>query len=121
MAYLSPPFAHDIFVSYAHGRADRHGVKRLKHWSERLKDELKFEIVDLAPEFDPLDVFIDEQLDPTQPLTDLVRGHVSSSGLLLVIMSERYLSSAWCTDERDWFAAEVNRRGISGGVVLVVR
>jgi hypothetical protein len=36
-------------------------------------------------------------------------------------MSERYLSSAWCTDERDWFEAEVKRRGVSGGVVLVVR
>ena len=36
MAYLSKPFEHDIFVSYAHGLADRRGIKRLKHWSERL-------------------------------------------------------------------------------------
>jgi hypothetical protein len=121
MAYRSTPFEHDIFVSYAHGPADRGGIKRLKHWSERLKDELEFEIKDLKLEFDDLDVFIDKQLDPTQALTDLLRGHVASSGLLLVIMSERYLSSAWCTDERDWFEAEVKRRGISGGVVLVVR
>jgi hypothetical protein len=121
MAYLSTPFEHDIFVSYAHGRAERQGVKGLKHWSERLKDQLEFWIKDLKLEFDDLDIFIDKQLDPTQPLTDLLRGHVSSSGLLLVIMSERYLSSAWCTDERDWFEAEVKRRGVSGGVVLVVR
>ena len=63
------PFEHDVFVSYAHGRRAA-GVKRLKHWSERLKDELDGEIVDLLPEFEPLDIFIDEQLDPTQPLTD---------------------------------------------------
>lgn len=121
MAYLSTPFEHDIFVSYAHGRADRQGVKGLKHWSERLKDELEFEIVDLLPEFEPLDIFIDKQLDPTRPLTDMLRGHVASSGLLLVIMSERYLASVWCNDEREWFEAEVKRRGIAGGVVLVVR
>jgi hypothetical protein len=121
MAYLSTPFEHDVFVSYAHGLADRRGVKRLKHWSERLKEELHGDIVDLLPEFRPLDIFIDEQLDPTQPLTGLLREHVSRSGLLLVIMSDHYLSSAWCQDERDWFEAEVKRRGTSGGVVLVVR
>ena len=36
-------------------------------------------------------------------------------------MSERYLASAWCQREREWFEGEVRRRGISGGVVLVVR
>jgi hypothetical protein len=121
MAYLSTPFEHDIFVSYAHGVADRRGVRRLKDWSERLNDELESEIKNLRLEFDDLDIFIDRDLDPTRPLTDLLRGHVSSSGLLLVIMSERYLASAWCTDEREWFEIEVKRRGVSGGVVLVVR
>ena len=121
MAYLSTPFEHDIFVSYAHGVADRRGVKRLKDWSERLNDELESEIKNWQLEFDDLNIFIDRDLDPTRPLTDLLRGHVASSGLLLVIMSERYLSSAWCTDEREWFEAEVKRRGVSGGVVLVVR
>jgi hypothetical protein len=116
MAYLPKPFEHDIFFSYAHGLA-----KRLKHWSERLKDELQEEIVDLLPEFGLLDIFIDKQLDPTQPLTALLRKEVSSSGLLLVIMSEHYLNSAWCKDELDWFEAEVRRRGTSGGWVLVVR
>jgi TIR domain len=121
MAYLSNPFEHDMFVSYAHGRADRQGVKGLKHWSERLTDELEGEIVDLLPEFETLDIFMDRQLDPTQPLTALLRREVSGSGLLLVIMSEHYLKSAWCRDERDWFATEVGRRYTSGGLVLVVR
>jgi hypothetical protein len=121
MAYLSPGFEHDIFVSYAHGVADRRGVRRLKDWSERLNDELESEIKNLRLEFDDLKIFIDRDLDPTRPLTDLLRGHASSSGMLLVIMSERYLASVWCTDEREWFEAEVKRRGIAGGVVLVVR
>jgi TIR domain len=121
MAYLSKPFEHDVFVSYAHGRAERPGIKGLKHWSERLRDELEAGIVEFVREFEPLDIFIDRQLDPTQPLSDLVRCHVIGSGLLLVIMSERYLKSAWCQDERDWFETEVRRRRTSGGVVLVVR
>ncbi len=121
MAYLNAPFEHDIFVSYAHGRAERQGVKGLKHWSERLKEELEGDIVEFLPEFDTLDIFIDRQLDPTQPLTEQLRTKVSRSGLLLVIMSERYLASAWCQREREWFEGEVKRRGIAGGVVLVVR
>lgn len=121
MAYLGKPFGHDLFVSYAHGRAERRGVNRLKHWSERLKEEIDGEIVDLLPEFEPLDIFIDDQLDPTKPLTEQLRGEVSQSGLLLVIMSEHYLNSAWCKDDREWFEEEVKRRGSSGGLVLVVR
>ena len=121
MPYLSDPFEHDLFVSYAHGRADRRGVKRLKHWSERLTAELEGEIVDLLPEFEKLDIYLDNQLDPAEPLTEQLRKQVSSSGLLLVIMSEHYLKSAWCEDEREWFETEVGRRGTSGGLVLVVR
>src|SRR5262249_37105839 len=79
------------------------------------------EIVDLLPEFDALDIFIDDQLDPTEPLTDSIRTEVKASGLLLVVMSEHYLQSVWCKDERAWFEAEVERRGLEGGLVLVVR
>ena len=67
MTYLTDPFEHDLFVSYAHGRADQRGVKRLKHWSERLTKELEGEIVDLLPEFEKLDIFMDDQLDPSDP------------------------------------------------------
>lgn len=121
MTYLRKPFQHDLFVSYAHGRADRRGVKRLKHWSEQLKLEIEGEIVDLLPEFEPLNIFIDDELDPAAPLTEQLRDKVGHSGLLLVIMTEHYLNSAWCQDEREWFDAEVERRGKKGGLVLVIR
>ena len=42
MSYLRPPFEHDVFVSYAHGRGER-----LKHWSQCLADELKSDIQQL--------------------------------------------------------------------------
>src|SRR5262249_30824971 len=121
MPYINHHFRHDIFFSYAHGRADKQRIKRLKFWSERLREELHGEIVDLLPEFDALDIFIDDQLDPTEPLTDSIRTEVKASGLLLVVMSEHYLQSVWCKDERAWFEAEVERRGLEGGLVLVVR
>ena len=119
MAYLSKPFEHDVFVSYAHGPARGTNGSSIGLSGSRTRSVTGS--TDLVPEFRPLDIFIDGQLDPTQPLTDLVRRHVSRSGLLLVIMSNHYLNSAWCTDEREWFEAEVKRRHTSGGVVLVVR
>jgi len=121
MPYINYHYTHDIFFSYAHGRADRQGTKRLKFWSERLREELIGEIVDLLPEFTDLDIFIDDQLDPTEPLTDSIQTEIKGSGLLLIVMSEHYLRSSWCNDELEWFEAEVKRRGHEGGLVLVVR
>lgn len=116
MSYLDGPFDYDVFVSYAHG-----GGRRLKEWSQRLVDELESEIQDFSVDFDELEVFIDTELDPTKPLTGQLRGSVRASGLLLVIMTDRYLSSSWCKDEMDWFAAEIQECQSGGGQVLVVR
>jgi hypothetical protein len=123
MAFINHNFRHDIFVSYAHGLADRKGtgIKRLKFWSESLINELYGEIVDLSPKFSDLDIFIDDQLDPTEPLTSSIRKEVKGSGLLIIVMSEHYLQSVWCKDEREWFETEVERRGHEGGLTLVIR
>lgn len=121
MAYINHDFLHDIFFSYAHGRAQDNGTERLKYWSETLRNELYGEIIDLLPEFNNLDIFIDNQLDPTQPLTDAIRKEVKGSGLLLILMSNHYLQSVWCKAEREWFETEVQRRSQEGGVVLVIR
>lgn len=103
-------------MSYAQGRGDR-----LKHWSQCLARELENDILDLQVEFDDLDIFIDTELDPTKRLTGQLRGKVRSSGLLLVIMSNRYLRSAWCKDELEWFDGEIRQCQSEGGLVLVVR
>ena len=67
MSYLGPPFKHDVFVSYAHGRGGN-----LLRWSHRLIEEIENDILDLATAFDDIDVFIDLELDPTKPLTEAV-------------------------------------------------
>ena len=117
MPFLDEPFNHDVFVSYPHGHDSGH----FKNWSQCLVSELKSDICNFHDEFDELDVFIDSELDPTLPLTEQLRDSVRTSGLLLVVMCRRYLRSAWCRDELEWFDSEVKRIQADGGAVLVVR
>ena len=103
MPYLNPPLIHDVFVSYAHG------TKHLKKWSQQLADELKEDILGFHGEFDDLEIFIDTNLDPAMPLTDQLEDSVRASGLLLVVMSARYLESSWVKDELQWFEDEIKQ------------
>ena len=64
-------------------------------------------------------VWWDYHLRGNQPLTGQLREKVEGAGVLLVLMSEWYLKSAWCRDERDWFVQDVRRRGADR--VFVVR
>lgn len=116
MSFLGSPFDHDLFVSYAHGPGGN-----LRHWSHCLVEQLERDILDLEVEFDELRIFLDKDLDPAKALTEQLRGKVQASGLLLVIMSNRYLQSAWCKDELEWFENELKACQDGGGVVLVVR
>src|SRR5262249_10322711 len=42
-------------------------------------------------------------VDPMRGLTDQLKLDVEQSALLVVLMSEDYLGSEWCADERDWW------------------
>lgn len=120
MCYLGDPFQHDIFVSYAWGDPKGKGTTPLQEWSRWLIDHLEAQIRSPWPEFDPLAIFIDEKLDPTLALTQELREKVQAAGLLLIIMSERWLASSWCKHEIEWFRQQVtNRGGINGSVVVV--
>ena len=66
MAYVGPPFAHDVFVSYAHGDADQDGVGLLKRWTHALVRELKNEISGTDPEFGSVDIFFGPKVKPGQ-------------------------------------------------------
>ncbi len=116
MPFLGSKFEHDVFVSYAHGRGGN-----LLRWSQRLTKELESNLLDLETEFDDFDIFIDPELDPTLPLTEQLRDKVQKSGLLMVIMTKRYLESDWCQKELDWFQGEAEACQKGGGLVLVVR
>jgi len=121
MAYLAPHFDPDVFVSYSHGDPRGGGGAPLKDWSQALIQRLEREILSLYPEFDDLQIWMDRQIDPTAHLTEELRGKVSASGILMIVMSKRYLGSSWCRDELDWFRKQVQDRGADSGRVFVIR
>jgi hypothetical protein len=121
MGFLSPYFVHDVFVSYSHGDPLGRNDSPLKRWTIKLVSELIAEIHAIDTEFDNLDVWIDEHLDPTAKLSEELRKRVSSAGILIIIMSRRYLSSSWCKDELDWFRAQVKERSRDPDRIFVVR
>jgi hypothetical protein len=120
MAYLQPHFNPDVFVSYSHGDPRATGEKLLKDWTRAVIAMLDANIHNLSTEFDELNLWIDEHIDPTSFLTDELRGKVKASGILMIVMSERYLGSTWCNDERDWFHEQIQDRAADQGRVFVV-
>jgi len=121
MPYLAPHFHYDMFMSYAHGHVSGVDDPPLRRWSQAMIDGLKADIGSLFTEFDQLTIWDDRSLDPTAALTDELREKIERSCLLLIVMSPRYLSSAWCTDELTWFAREFAERRKGPGRVFIVR
>lgn len=121
MAYLAPHFDFDAFVSYSQGDPRRMGDSPLKQWTTSFISKLMSEITSVDTEFDQLQIWHDEQIDPTADLTAGLREKVKSSAILLIIMSPRYLKSQWCTSELDWFRQQIQDRSRDQGRVFVVR
>ena len=110
MAYLSPHFDYDVFVSYSHGDPRGAGESPLKTWSHALIEALIADITSLSDEFDELAVWYDRDLDPTLQLTPELRRKVKAAAVLMILMSPRYLKSTWCGDERTWFQEQIEDR-----------
>lgn len=121
MAYLSPHFEYDVFVSYSHGDPDETGGSPLKEWSHDLIKALIADTKALQPEFRSLRVWWDKELDPTLQLTPELRRKVEAAALLMIVMSPNYLDSNWCRDEEGWFRSQVESRGEENGRVFVIR
>lgn len=121
MPFLEPHFEFDIFVSYSRGDPSRQGDSPLKRWTEMVIDDLKSDIQSVSTEFDQLRFWMDEQIDPTAPLTSELRSKVKSSGILMIFMSPRYLTSKWCKDELGWFGDQIRERSGEQGRVFVIR
>jgi hypothetical protein len=68
-----------------------------------------------------LKIWDDRSIDPTAALTDELRNTVEKSCLLLIVMSPRYMASAWCTDELTWFEQQFAERRNGLGRVFIVR
>ena len=120
-AFLDPHFNPDVFVSYSHGDPRGAGDSPLKQWTHALIRKLEGQILALDDEFDDLHIWMDAQIDPTAHLSEELRRKVATSGVLLIVMSKRYLKSAWCRDELDWFRNQIRDRAGDVGRVFVLR
>ena len=120
MSYLAPHFDPDVFVSYSHG-APSGGQAPLRDWSRDLVEKLKAGLHALRTEFDSLEVWMDPAIDPTARLTEELKGKANACGVLMIIMSERYLKSRWCHDELEWFKEQIEGRAGSDGRVFVIK
>jgi hypothetical protein len=121
MTFLRPHFEFDVFVSYSHGVRGRENDAPLKDWTLELIRRLETDIRAIDTEFDDLLIWRDEHLDPTTYLSDEIRSKVENSGILMIVMSPRYLASAWCKDELEWFRRQIQDRARDHGRVFVIR
>jgi hypothetical protein len=105
-----PGFKYDIFISYSHVDNLPLGItKKEPGWVDTLVDNLK---TMLAHEFGQLvNIWFARRLtpDPASPEKNLQA--VCRSTLLVPIISEGYLASAWCTKERKLFVEANMRQG----------
>ena len=119
MSYLAPHFDPDVFVSYSHG--DPSGGKLRCGIGAALIEKLKAGLHALETEFDGLEIWMDPAIDPTALLTDELEGKANACGVLMIVMSERYLKSSWCHDELKWFREQIEGRAGEDGRVFVIR
>jgi hypothetical protein len=121
MAFLRPHFEYDAFVSYSHGVRAGGSDAPLRDWTLELIRRLETDIHLVDTEFDDLHIWRDEHIDPTIHLSDELRAKVSHSGILVIVMSPRYLTSTWCKDELSWFRHQIEDRARDQGRVFVIR
>lgn len=122
MAYLSPHFEADAFVSYSHGDPKGEGNMPFKTWTHALIDKLEKEIRSLDPNLSEIKLWFDKDADPTAQLTPLLRDTVSKSCMLIIVMTHYYLRSSWCKDELNWFRDQIKERTeFERGRVFIIR
>ncbi|MEL7040540.1 MAG: hypothetical protein AAGL90_03400 [Pseudomonadota bacterium] len=115
MAFLDLPFKHDLFVSVDHGQD-----YRLVEWTKHLVSEIQDEILDFESDMNDFNVLFGEHKSANQPLMLSFSNKPGSSGVVLVILSEKFLRSSWCGEEAHWFEEELRKNLAQGGRPIVL-
>jgi hypothetical protein len=90
---------YDIFVSYAHADNEKPlGSVAEYGWVTTLAHNLN-----TGPNHYRKKLFIDHRLKPGDPFSDELVTTVANSTLLLLLLSQNYIDSAWCGKELDHF------------------
>ncbi len=88
---------YDIFVSFAHADNER-ALDSEFGWVTRLAHDLN-----TVPGLQPKNIFIDHQLKIGDAFSDDLVTTVQNSLLLLLVLSQNYMRSAWCGKELEHF------------------
>lgn len=118
MAFLRQ-FTHDVFVSYAHvdNLPDRPGERG---WVEDFADQLRVRLLKRAGE--PVEVWRDPELRRVERFDEAIQKAVREAGVMIALISNRYLRSEYCADELAWFCekASAEPHGLTVGGCLRV-
>jgi hypothetical protein len=119
MSYIGAPFKYDVCVSYSHGDPKGAGASKFKSYSQALIRELATELK-AHPTFGAeLSLFFDDSqdsgsgLDRMAGLTSQLRGAMGESAIFTVLMSDHYLRSGWCKDEREFWQSNTASSGLA--------
>jgi hypothetical protein len=123
MSFVGEKYKHDIFVSYSHG-TPAHGENEtdLKRWTHAFVRKLEEDIRNSVQGPDRnVEIWYDEHLKGNKYLTNQLKTEIAQAAVLVIIMTNEYLDSDWCTTEVQWFEAELTRRGHDVESIFVIR
>ncbi len=113
-----PGHKHDIFVSYAHiDNKPAHGVK--EGWVTTLIQGLKTELARRLGQ-ENFSLWIDHKLAGNVPITSEIMENLRDSATLIVVLSQGYLASTWCQQEKGDFLRAVQERCRAHSRVFVI-
>ena len=112
MAYLKS-FDHDVFISYAHfdNVPDREGDKG---WVEQFAQQLSIRLLKRFGE--PVDIWRDPALKRSQLFDRVIEKAVQGSGVMISLITNRYLHSEYCQQEIKWFCDKAAQE--PGGLIV---
>ena len=99
MAYLSPKFENDIFLSYA--RVDNESAREDDGWVDTFRKLLEIELSKLLGRGGILKIWMDvRNLDGNQYFDDEIKNQIRASGVFLALTSRGYLHpECYCRNE----------------------
>lgn len=111
MSFIGDPYATDIFISYSHGDSGDGGPETYyKLWSRHFWKALDRQLRSY-PDLAGIKIFFDEDrrrgggLALFDSIDPVLQESVSRAAVLLALISQQYLTSEYCTREREWWHA----------------
>ncbi len=105
---MNPGFQDEIFISYAHldNAAPKEG---LDGWITRFHQRLERRVAEVRGQ--PPKVFRDPKLQGNDDFANVLLDRLRKTGVLISILTPRYLKSEWCPRELKEFCAALRRTG----------